>query len=296
MSVIKFDPSHPASQTAPEFGQALRHVRRHEGMTQEELVRRTGHQFARPTLANIETGRERPSKRVFQAIVSTFPDWESLLRDPFERSRWRPKYEEAGARGPAGAHGARTLGGPYALERLQIVYTFRHSRAPEEIIETRHIRALGGGGSRFTLKLKSGSEAFETEDEVLWGGRLESSARYHADGAGTTYLQQVDFGKTLRKGEAHDFAIRHWVARDPEPDNEALFSVTLPAAEVALHLKFHGPQRPRRITRIGPLADRCLLEDARTLETGTALDSAVDVSEYFERPEPGALYGVVWEW
>jgi transcriptional regulator with XRE-family HTH domain len=267
-------------------------------MTQEQLIERLGGQFARSTLANIETGRERPSERLLALIVEGFPEWKQLLTLPFERSRWQPREPERGrssTRRPATKSGRYVLGGPYQLEHLQIVYVFRHSHAPEEILETRRIRAVAGGGDGFGLRFRAQSEGFEIEDEVLWGGRLESSARYDED-EHTTYLQRVDFGRTLRRGQAHDFAIRRWVARDPNPDTEALFQLPLPADEVSLHVKFHGLERPRRILRVGPLADHCLVRDRGVLDAAVAVDSRLDVSEYFSKPEIGALYGVIWDW
>jgi DNA-binding XRE family transcriptional regulator len=299
VSVIAVDPPTGTEVTPPDFGQVLRTVRRAAGLTQEDLVERLGRQFARSTLANVETGRERPSSRLFAVVVECMPEWEDLLAPAFARSRWQPDHDPAprrmAVRRTSRRHSPRALGGPYQLERLQIVYVFRHSHAPEEIIETRRVRAVATGGDGFGLKFRAQSGDFEAEDEVLWGGRLESSARYDEDGH-TTYLQRVDFGKTLRRGETHEFAVRHWVARDPDPDTEALFSLTVPADEVSLHVKFLGPQRPRRILRLGPLADHCLVRDRGALEAATVVDPEVDVSEYFTRPEVGSLHGVIWDW
>lgn len=298
MTAIAIDRDTDADDdSVPAFGEALRDARRAAGLTQAELIDRLGRRFARSTLANIETGRERPSERIFAVILDGFPQWESVLARPFERSRWQAREAEplpSSVRSPS-ARNRPVLGGAYQLERLQIVYVFRHSRAPEEILENRRIRALASGGDGFGLRFRAESEGFEIEDEVLWGGRLESSARYDHDGA-TTYLQRVRFGRTLRRGQVHDFAVRRWVARDPNPDTEALFQLTLPAAEVSLHLKFHGPERPRRILRVGPLADHCLVRDRGALDAAVPVDPRVDVSEYFQRPEIGALYGVVWDW
>lgn len=297
MTVIDVDRSVEAEEGPPEFGDALRDARRAAGLTQEQVIARVGHRFARSTLANIETGRERPSERIFALIVEGFPEWERALAGPFGSSR-RSRVPEPG--GPAARRAASrpnrfALGGPYQLEQLQIVYVFQHSQAPEEVLESRRIRAVASGGDGFGLRFRAQSDGLEIEDEVLWGGRLDSSARYDEDGH-TTYLQRVDFGRTLRRGQVHDFAVRRWVARDPNPDTEALFCLSLPAAEVSLHLKFHGPQRPSRIRRVGPLADHCLVRDRGALEAATAVDPRTDVSEYFTRPEVGALYGVIWDW
>lgn len=280
-----------------DFGDVLRGLRRAEGLTQEDLVERVGRQFARSTLANIETGRERPSERILALLVDVFAEREDVLVRAFERTR-SPRTSGAASGSPRGAVAARhryALGGPYQLEQLQIVYVFQHSRAPEEILESRRVRAVESGADGFGLRFRAQSDGLEIEDEVLWGGRMESSARYDDDGH-TTYLQRVDFGRTLRRGQVHDFAVRRWVAREPHPDTEALFCLSLPADEVSLHLKFHGPGRPRHIRRVGPLADHCLVRDRGALETATAVDPRVDVSEYFVKPEVGALYGVIWDW
>lgn len=279
-----------------DFGDVLRALRRSAGLTQEDLVDRVGRQFARSTLANIETGRERPSERILGLLLEAFPERKDVLVRSFERTR-SPLTSGSAGRAACGATTRHryALGGPYQLEQLQIVYVFQHSRAPEEILESRRVRAVENGADGFGLRFRAQSGELEIEDEVLWGGRMESSARYDDDGH-TTYLQRVDFGRALRRGQVHDFAVRRWVTREQVPDTEALFCLSLPAGEVSLHLKFHGPDRPRRIRRVGPLADHCLVRDRGALEEATAVDPRADVSEYFVRPEVGALYGVIWDW
>jgi transcriptional regulator with XRE-family HTH domain len=297
VTVIDIRSAVGSEQGPSAFGDVLRALRRAAGMTQEDLVERVGRQFARSTLANIETGRERPSERILTLLLEVFPDQGDVLVRSFDRARG-PRTSGATSSVLRGATPARhryALGGPYQLEQLQIVYVFQHSRAPEEILESRRVRAVESGADGFGLRFRAQSDGLEIEDEVLWGGRMESSARYDDDGH-TTYLQRVDFGRTLRRGQVHDFAVRRWVAREPNPDTEALFCLSLPADEVSLHLKFHGPVRPRHIRRVGPLADHCLVRDRGALESATAVDPRVDVSEYFVKPEVGALYGVVWDW
>jgi transcriptional regulator with XRE-family HTH domain len=296
VTVIDVQRSAGAEQSVPAFGTALRQARKGAGLTQHDLVERLDRQFARSTLANIETGRERPSERILRLILGGFPEWETVLAGPFERSRRPvPAPDDRPVRSGTTRRSRFALGGPYRLEQLQIVYVFQHSRAPEEILESRRIRAVAGGGDGFGLRFRAQSDGLEMDDEVLWGGRLESSARYDEDGH-TTYLQRVDFGRTLRRGQVHDFAVRRWVARDPTPDTEALFCLSLPAEEVSVHVKFHGPDRPTRIRRVGPLADHCLVRDRGALEAATAVDPLRDVSEYFVKPQVGALYGVIWDW
>ena len=263
VSVLALDPSAGPEVASADFGQALRAARRAADLTQADLVRHLDRAFARSTLANIETGRERPSQRLLTVLVDHFPEWEGLLTPAFERSRRQPATTDRRRATRCSRSRRRVrnvLGGPYQLEHLQIAYVFRHSHAPEEIIETRRIRATSTGGDGFGMRLKAQSEGFESEDEILWGGRLDMSSRHVEDGH-AIYLQRVDFGKTLRRGEVHEFAVRHWVERDPVPDPEALFSLTLPADEVSLHMRFLGPSRPRRIFRVGPLADHCLVRE-----------------------------------
>lgn len=291
MTITDIDPQTDNTVIHTGFGEALRDLRRDAGLTQEKLVEHVGRAFARSTVANIETGRERPSERFFQIIGEHFPEWQDRLRAPYERCRQLP--ETVGR--PAPGRGRRELGGPYVIEHLHLVYVFRHSRAPEEIIATRRVRALESGCDGFGLKFQAESSEFVTEDEVLWGGRLQSSARYQNDGR-TTYLQRVDFGKILQRGETHDFAVRRWVERDPDPDREALFCLSLPAVEVSMHIKFHGPERPRRISRVGPLADHCLVREPESSRAAVPVAPGAEVSEYFSAPELGSLYGVTWDW
>lgn len=51
-----------------DFGAALRGLRKKRGLRQADLAAALDHQFARSTLANVEAGREAPSRRVWEAF------------------------------------------------------------------------------------------------------------------------------------------------------------------------------------------------------------------------------------
>lgn len=293
MTVIELEPHDSDMADARSFGDVLRDIRAAHNLTQHGLVERVHGGFARSTLANIEAGREAPSERVRDLLGGLFPEWAPAIFDAYQHSRELASATPKSPRVAAMREPIRyAIGGPFVVENLQFVYTFRHSRTPEEIIETRRVRATAPSDS-FGLKFHADSPHFEAEHEVLWGGRMARSERHEFDGH-TTYLQRVDFGRTIARGQRHDFAIRHWVGRDPDPDTRALFTSPLAAKEVSIHLKFLGPTRPKRLRRVGPFADLCEIT-AQAIK-GPEINTAIEISTYFEKPEPGAYYGVIWEW
>jgi len=88
----------------------------------------------------------------------------------------------------------------------------------------------------YVLGLKRTDEqSFEAETNVLWGGYLEDGPT--TDGQ---ELTTVNFGRSLHRGEVHDFALRSWVQRDADPDTEIWLEVSRPTKRASLHLSFDG--------------------------------------------------------
>lgn len=272
--------------TMGEFGAELKRLRAAAGLRQQDLSARLGGAFARSTLANVESGRERPSVRLWQALQDTFPEWTDSLA---------PAY--AGLRpDPEGAPPAMgELGGPFTLEEVSYVYTFRDHRAPEEIIEVRRVRALRDGAAGYGLKFSTDSAAFEMETEALWGGYLDTSLRINGSGD-TLYLTRFAFDRTLRRGDHHSFAVRSWITRDEDPDTAVTMGFTLPVGRATIHLNFLGPTVPASSWSFGPLADELLIPTHPEDGTPVAPLPNHSLSVSFPRPVPGSLYGVAWAW
>ncbi|MEP9384612.1 hypothetical protein [Nocardioides sp. KR10-350] len=213
------------------------------------------------------------------------------LRDSFESSR-QPFA--------AGASAVETpvdgfLGGPFSLERVAYVYLFEESRSPNEIIEIRRVRALRDGASTFGLSLRNTeSDDFGLDQQVLWGGSLTTTKGATADG-GATHWRRIDFGRTLRAGQSHEFALRTWIEVDPEPQTEVCFGVTVPAREVSIHLGFHGSPQPSEAWRYGPLPDESAIP--KTPSGGRRVKIIGNsVSATFRNPVSGPIYGLAWRW
>lgn len=274
------------------FGELLAELRRQSGLRQSDLAEKLG--IGRSTLANVERGRERPSPRLWHRIVETLPEWPPLLSEAYLWARGGPDAVVPGVDGYAGAE--PFLGGPFELVSLSYGYVFEESRSPGEIIEVRRVRATESRAGSFGLRLAhNGTAGRVVEQHSLWGGRLTSTEAVAGDGT-PVHWSRFDFDRRLRKGEVHEFAIRTWVERDPDPRTAIRFNLTLPAKVVSVHAAFHGSVRPAAAWAFGPLAagpdgdvpaSECSPIDVRD---GAAF------SAQFRRPELGKEYGVGWAW
>jgi transcriptional regulator with XRE-family HTH domain len=291
------------------FGDALRQLRAAHGLaTQQALVDRLGGELHRTTVVRLENGQLPPSPRVWRLLSAAFPadrPWLEPIYETARQERERASAERAGrqsrrSRRPgdssATAEQGFVLGGPYLVERYDLVYVFRESRAPEEMLEVRQVRALKGGARRYVLKVDHlGSTSFTIETEALWGGTLVTDERL-TPGSKTVYLRSLDFGRELRRGEQHSFAIRHWVERDPEPNTAVMVEQTIVAEVVAVHLNFWGSEVPRLVWRYGPLPDEALAPGSPTRSAQLLLNQHGSISARFVRPEIGTFFGLAWQW
>lgn len=281
---------------AEQFGKALRDLRMSRGWRQQDLVDKLGGAFARSTLANVEAGREFPSERLWHALLAAVPDSMPVLEPLYTQARQAlgRKSERTEEPGEVSNH---RLGGPFVIERLRYVYIFRESRSPEEVIETRRVRATKSGADSFGLKNSTIlTGGFRAEAEALWGGALLSEELLSTDHR-TVYLRRFAFGRRLRRGQIHEFAMRSWTARDPKPGTHVIFDLTLPADLVSIHLNFLGSSRPKSVGRIGPLADAIYSEHQARRPGEEVLAYAPGRYEAeFTKPELGLTYGLTWTW
>lgn len=302
------------------FGDALRELRREHGWRQQDLADELGGGIARSTLANVESGREPPTARLWQLLTTQLPEQADAMVSLYEQARAniaqgqpdgprngaRPKTQTPSTRtGTSGADQSSgrppdepdlwTLGGPFILEHITYVYVFRESRSPEEILEVRRVRATADGARRFGFKLETTeSGAFDVESEALWGGHLVTDSR--RVGNRTVYLRRIEFGRTLRSGDVHEFALRTWVERDPDPSTTIVFSLTRPALAVTVQMNFYGSVRPARIWRGGPVADEILMPREPTRTSLLPISRGGSVITTFTEPDLGSIYGVSWAW
>lgn len=276
---------------AEDFGRALKAIRQQHGWRQQDLASALGGGFARSTLANVEAGRERPSARLWEALQQLLPDRAAELAALYEQARVAPRARVVDRHVDGGPE---TLGGPFAIEHIRYVYVFRESRSPEEIIEVRRVRSLRHGADGFGLKFTNSQSAeFQSEAEPLWGGAITEHERITA-ARRTVYLSRFTFPRALARGEAHEFALRSWVERDPEPSNQVIFDLTVPTEVVTIQLNFHGV-RPRVVYRMSPSPD----EFARPAEASRQLVGPLGDGVWtvdFRRPSLGYHYGVEWVW
>ncbi len=268
------------------FGAELRRLRIATGMRQVDLAETLENVIARSTLANVEADREPPSARLWAAIQRQRPDWVAHLQSHYDYAR-NPQPDGAETRWA-------TLAGPFSLTEARYIYTFREHRAPEEIIEVKHVRALKDGADGYLLRMSSDGPSTELDLEVLWGGIVDQSVARHADGQ-TIFLHRLAFDRPLRKGETCSFALRYWITKEDTPPNRVDLRYTIPINLASLHLNFLGPT-PRRLWRFGPLADATLATDPG-LTHGNDLElRSGSTSAYFDRPNLNAEYGIAWNW
>jgi hypothetical protein len=226
------------------------------------------------------------------------PTWASELdaayRDERSILKEAPPLLPA-ARGRASRPAKWLIGGPFTIEQVRFVYTFRHGRAPEEVIEVRQVRANAAADGYGLYLRQTDHGGFRVDEECIWGGDLVD-AEYADAGSRTVYVRRVDFGRRLRRGERHEFAVRSWVERDEAPGTTVSASFSIPCSRVAFQVNFRGPERPQATYAFGPIADVDLATDVSTARTPIAMSRHGAVSRQFRNPEPGAEYGLGWEW
>ncbi|WP_224279858.1 helix-turn-helix transcriptional regulator [Nocardioides lacusdianchii] len=268
-----------------QFGQTLKALRVGEDMRQHDLAARLG--LARSTLANVETGRWAPSERLWAALSRAFPSWVDQLKPVYEAARASVRAQVADR--------APFLGGPFDLLSVSYAYLFEESKSPHEIIEVRRVRAKTAGANAYGLRLAhTNAPGFRIDQQALWGGAITRSA-HTSDNDGTVQWTKVDFGKSLRAGQRHEFAIRTWVERDPEPQTEVCFEMTISVRQASIHLAFNGTVQPSQVWRYGPLPDDNLIP---TSPAGQRLLKLLHGTTSFtvSAPEVGQTYGVAWNW
>lgn len=283
------------------FGDLLRLLRERHGLRQTDLVSRIPGHFARSTIANVESGREAPSPRLWEALEKAFPDDALELEVSYLAARARVdagRSHNDVSRGHADRWDREyPLGGALVIERRDVALIFRESRTPEEVLQVIDVRARADGVTSFVIKMWSTQqEGFRASPEMLWGGEVVDAV--HVDHDGRTFLmREVAFGRALHRGERHTFALRSWVERSPEVETGVDISPAHPTGLIALHVAFLGPQ-PTSVWAYGPVADDALAPATAT-EPG-ALPTQVHGdgrhSAVFDRPDPGESYGIDWSW
>jgi transcriptional regulator with XRE-family HTH domain len=283
------------------FGEELRGLRERHGLRQTDLVAIIPGHFARSTIANVESGREAPTPRLWEALETAFPDDTPRL----EKSYAAARHHVESSRGVIGVSRNHAdwwdrdfpLGGALVIDRRDVVVVFRESRAPEEVLQVIEVRARQDGVSSFRTKMwATQQEGFRARPEMLWGGEIVDSE--YADHDGRTFLmREISFGRPLQRGERHTFALRSWVERALLPETGLELSPTHPTAFVGLHVAFLGAQ-PTSVWAYGPVPDEALAPTSAaepgampTQRHGGGRHSAV-----FDRPEPGETYGIDWRW
>jgi transcriptional regulator with XRE-family HTH domain len=257
------EPAHP--------GRLLRELRTQQGLSQQHVAEQLG--ISRSTVANLEAGRHWMSDELLERVRERLPDWEQALT----RGRMPKRAESSNP--------------SLVIDDLTITYVFQESKSPSEIIQVRRVRAVRTGVKSYVLGVKrTDDQDLIVETHVLWGGHLEDGPT--TDG---TELSTVDFGRSLRRGEVHDFALRSWVQRDAAPDTEIWLEVSRPTKRASLHLAFEGRRSVQRAWTYEletegatiPPADKCV---------GLSLGPDGQVSITFNSPVPGRIYALSWEW
>jgi hypothetical protein len=181
------------------------------------------------------------------------------------------------------------------MESVSYVYVFGESRSPGEIIVIRKVRATKSGVRAYGLKLEHlDSEHFSVEEEVLWGGSTVRSVR-ETDSGHTEIWSGLDFGHALRRGQAHEFAVRTWIERDEDPATQIVFNLTIPTKEASIHVAFHGRRNPAALWTFGPVNDD---EDSLATAAGRRrLRLNGETATFRVRgPQLGRVYGLGWDW
>lgn len=283
----------------PEFGEALRAFRLRRGLSQGELVTALDGLISRSTIAGLETGHQGISPRVWDLLSQHFPEDVESLRPSYERARADQETAAAQRQQPPGRPRSTKVEQPadYVFERYDVVYVLRESRSPEEIIELRRLRSLSKGAHDFGLSFGRDAEQFEVETEVLFGGEIVGFDIQELPSK-TLIMQLLDFGRTLRKGERHNFGIRYWVQRDPDPQDNGhvLIESDYAMEEVGVHVNFWGTENPRLCWAFEGLPDAAMAPGEPSQRVELELNQHSTVSVDFRKPVTGTFFGVAWRW
>lgn len=278
------------------FGDTLKALRTQAGWRQIDLVEALGNAVARSTLANIESGREPPTPRIWRAICVHLPQWTSSLEPDYRAARDGRNHVVVGRTPDARIDHGASRHSEVTIELIRYVYIFRYSRSPEEIIEVRSVRAQVGGVDGFDLKLATTRQmGFRVDEECLWGGDVVATEYRDSDGV-TSYVRRVDFGRRLERGQTHVFAVRSWVTSDPEPGASVSAAFTVPCKRVAFQLNFWGPVRPSHLWRFGPVPDGSVSDEGQAIGKKLQPSASGAVAAEFRGVRPGCEYGVGWSW
>lgn len=251
-------------------GQLLRELRTQDGLSQRQVGELLG--VSRASIANVEAGRQGLSTEAAERLASSLPTWAQALR--------------MGRLSNAPIAASESL----VIDSLTITYVFQEAISPSEIIQVRRVRAIRAGVSQYVLGLKRTDEqSLSVETHVLWGGFMGETQTE------TSELTTVSFGKPLKRGETHEFALRSWVHRDADPDTGIWLEVTRPTRQASLHLLFEGR---RSITSawtyelpsgdpLPPRPEAC---------QQVALGPDGQASLYVSAPAPGRQYVLAWSW
>lgn len=250
-------------------GRALRHARAEAGLSQAELAERLG--IARSTIANLEAGRHGVSPAVRALLDEALPGWLPKLT---ARATQPVSVDNNGL----------------SIEEVGITYVFEQSKSPSEIIQLRRVRAVRAGVRRYHLGLRrSDHKTFTADTQTLWGGGIVE----HPSSVEGWATHSVDFGRGLRRGETHEFAMRSWVERDAEPDTEIWLEVTAPTRLARMNLTFNGPYPSRAWAFTKPSDER----EKRPEETAPVpAKHGYPVTATFEQLVPNVIYALCWEW
>ena len=253
------------------LGALLRELRTQEGLSQMRVAEKLG--ISRSTVANLEAGRHWMSDELLERLRDRLPQWDQALR----RGRL-PKPAES-------------TNPSLIIEELTITYVFQESKSPGEIIQVRRVRAVRAGVTSYVLGVtRTDDLALVTETHVLWGGHLEDGST--TDGR---ELTTVNFGRSLRRGEVHDFALRSWVQRDADPDTEIWLEVSRPTKRASLHLAFEGRRSVQRAWSYQVEGEDAEVPPASSWERlSVGPDGQVSVT--FDSLKPGRIYALSWEW
>ncbi|TWE10296.1 helix-turn-helix domain-containing protein [Rudaeicoccus suwonensis] len=256
------------------LGGLLRELRTQDGLRQEDVA--TTLNISRSSLANMEAGRHVVTTDIQARLRVAYPAWApALTSGRFIAS-------------------AVSDNSSFVVDNLTIAYIFQESRSPSEIIQIRKVRAVRAGAERYSLGLKrTDGQSLTADTGILWGGFLDDVP---SNGSGEL-VTTVNFGRPLRHGETHEFAVRSWVERDAEPSCDLFLTMTRPTKTASLHLVFAGKRAPGQAWSYGPIPpDSDPLSS--TDPAANLLEATPDgnFSTAFEALKPAQQFGVSWAW
>lgn len=166
---------------------------------------------------------------------------------------------------------------------------FDHGRVPSEWTVRRKIRAVRDGVDRYMYEYEYHGNPGPTAFEMLYGGMAKLASEERGK-----HLVEIRYGRTLQRGDEHEFSFRMRIPADAgEPPPYLSVSPPTPVRTASVRVRFAPDCLPDKVWK-SRWYTRQALEPVSREEVTLSADGSVKVD--FRGLLPGFRYGLFWKW